>query len=115
MAASPLGCVTLLNNYAVPFMYRNRPCNLKISRAPLKVSKAKHRVLAYSRALRRIKGVVQGKLRSYFQRVRGDRVLRVAVKVGVVYSESGRMNDRMSRGKSFRRDDILVLSGEPRG
>ena len=49
-------------------------------------SKAKRtRAPAYSRTLRRIKGVVQrvvhGKLRSNFQGVRGD---RVAVKVGVV-------------------------------
>jgi len=43
------------------------------------------RAPAYSRALRRIRGVVQriihGRLRYDFQRVRGD---RVAVKVGVV-------------------------------
>ena len=48
-------------------------------------SKAKRRAGTYSRALWYIKGVVQrvvhGKLRSDFQRVRGD---RVAVKVGVV-------------------------------
>jgi len=78
-------------------MWHNR--NLKIYRAPLK---AKRKAPAYSRALQRIKGVVQkvayGKFRSDFQRVRGD---RVAVKVGVIYSRSGRMNDQMSQGKSF--------------
>ena len=48
-------------------------------------SKAKRRAPSYSRALRRIKGldqrVVRDKLRSDFQRVRGD---RVTVMVGLV-------------------------------
>ena len=50
-------------------------------------SKAKHtRAPAYSQAMRRIKGVVQrearGKLKSNFQRVRGD---RVAVKDSITF------------------------------
>jgi len=62
------------------------PFNLVISEFLEPHSKAKlTRAPAYSRALRRIKGVVQrvvhGKLRSDLQRVRGD---RVAVKVGVI-------------------------------
>jgi len=75
-------------------------------------SKAKRRAPAYSRSLRRIREVVQrvvqGKLKSDFHRVRGD---RVAVKAGVVSSDCGRMDDRLSQGKSFLRDDILILSG----
>ena len=75
-----------------------------ISKFPKHYSKAKrNRAPAYSRALRRIKGVVQrvvrGKLRSDFQRVRGD---RVAVKVGVVKQfRFGRVDDQMSQGMSF--------------
>jgi len=48
-----------------------------------------------SRALRRIRGVVkrvvQGMLRSDYQRVRGDTV--AAVKAGVVFCESGWVDD----------------------
>jgi len=60
--------------------------NILISEFLERHSKAKrNNARAYSRALQRIKGVVQrvvyGKLRSDFQKVRGD---RVAAKVGVV-------------------------------
>ena len=37
----------------------------------------------------------------------------IAVKVGVVYFD--RVDDQMNQGKSFLRDDILVLSGRPVG
>ena len=56
--------------------------NILISEFLERHSKAKrNNARAYSRALQRIKGVVHGKLRSDFQKVRGD---RVAAKVGVV-------------------------------
>jgi len=62
-------------------------------------SKVHHCTSLFTSA-RRIKGVVQGvvhgKLKSDFQRVR---VERVAVKVGVV--SIGRLDDQMNQGKSF--------------
>jgi len=86
-----------------------------ISRILKRYSKAKcTRAPAYLRALRRIKG--------FFQRVfkrstgpisKGPGVVRVAVKVGVVLM--WRVNGQLGQGRSFWRDDILMLSGRPGG
>ena len=53
--------------------------------------------------------VIKGKFRSNFQMVRGD---RVAVKVGVLYGESGKTEDHMSQGMSSWWDDTSILSGK---
>ena|SRR6218665_2918325 len=86
-----------------------------ISKLLKRHSKAKRRVPAYSRTMPQIRGivqrVVQGKLRSYFQMVREDKVTLTA---GVVQDESGRVENRIGQGKSSGREDILILSGRER-
>jgi len=85
-------------SYPLLLLYhRNR--YLKISGVPLK---SQVQGISLFTSIATNQRVGHGKLRSNFQRVRR---YRVAIKLGVIQGETGRMDDRMSQGKSFWRDD----------